>query len=554
MIELGLSSQHTRESRHFDLGQRYRVIVGWADVAAGLHDLTQCLAQEPIHCCRGLIHLSRLSGYEPYALRLTRSLALGQHLRRLPGDSLDGQFGLYGTAAGLELLVTTECAKKFRSGPFDHPTREEIEWVKITLSLGNFLDLALRDFASRHGTKFWEQARTTLRASNLLRALATASSALGVFSQPQRYRNCKCDPETLLDIANSFTQAGLEGLCTTLFQSLAAAKVDSNPVSFKFAVDAAGLPETWGENMFVWSSVLVSLVRAYSRNVISEEQVDSLITHRDVTSIIGELQSQKHEDDNRYKVFLLWSLSHLTADAAVVAGSSPEIRELPGRYEIPAGLQLSERQAKWLRREVESVCTDLLESDYSLTDLHSPYQILFDDPTRAERYRDEYFVIPIFPIVLDLVSRYKPNWLFRPRLSSLLYELSRVTRHRPEESNLILLPFQVGAHNGTVNALYYTEAATRAASVINTRPIRKILLAVGWPLWDEMRGSPKTTITVAVIAAVIAFFWPAKPWLLVPVLVIFTFPLWYRSFWAFGFGLILGILEHLVAEILRHHP
>jgi hypothetical protein len=122
-------------------------------------------------------------------------------------------------------------------------------------------------------------------------------------------------------------------------------------------------------------------------------------------------------------------------------------------------------------------------------DAHVPYEVVFETETRREHH-DDYFVVPVIPMLLHLVAVYKPRWLFRPRVKLVINAWADVVEVNDEnpDDNPIVLPNQVGEYNGTVNALYYHEAAIALVTAIRKRRLVGWLLAVmGYA--DENRRS-----------------------------------------------------------------
>lgn len=550
MIELGLSSKTGSSPRGIDLVRQLRMTFRPGQIAHGLDKLVEILGKEALLCARPLALLARFTEYRVFEERLGRCLALGQLLRRPPGAPWDGQFGLYGTAAGIELLSRSNLAADFRQEAFDHPTAEQKHWAQTFLALFNFLDVIVRGLSTVEGSKYWEQTRTTLRICSLLRALGDVNSTVLSFSTASKSARAECSSALLGDVSASFSASATSELGTILCSLLASSRSDTNPPTFRFASIALDGPETWGEKTFIWSSVIVAIVRAYSGGILTEVQVAAVCDSPDVSALIDLVESGDHFQDLRCKIYALWALSHLVKDGR------PTENAMPGFHNVPGRLLLSDRQAQNLRISIRNACEEALRTDYHLTDLHWPYQILFEGPappdqSRPERHRDEYIVVPVLPIVVDLVARFRPLWVLRPAVSRIVLELSEAWSRRDDDSNLELLPLQVGAYNGTVNMLYYEEACRRVSGRLRTRSMSGFVAAVSLQIWDGLKASPQMNLFLAVVFGTLLFLYPVKPWISILVATIFTVPLWWRNFWSFGIGFVLGVLEHLVADALK---
>jgi len=508
----------------------------WRANANAFYSFAEVLSQESIFCVRNPAKLALMPGYRDFSGRIVRCLALGQHLERLTSPNRDdGQFGLYGTAAGLELMATTAEAQTFtKRGPLTHG---EMEWASHFLATWNFFDLAITELSEIPASKFWDQTRTTLRVCNLVRALAVAKPVFTSFADPARRAKAGCSSAVVADLREDFSEAAVDRIGDVLLGRLRSARVLCREVprafrvskrdeesTFRFACESTDVPVTWRDWLFVWSSVLTAVLFAYGAGVWDMSQITQLVTLDDVEQIIEMLWNSRFADD-RYRLYALAALDPLTRGHHAVPGTTPQRDDTEVR--IPTQFALGHAENRWLEKEVVLTCGRLLNSEVQLVDVHSPYQIWFGDPSKAERYRDEYYVVPVLPVVMDLIARHAPHWIFRPRLRRIL----QCWVEPPKDSDVAILPFQVGQYNGTVNALYYRHAALSVGSALSRKSTLAWLhLAVG--IWrDHPRVAVVSFLAIGVAISTTLLFSYGKPDKMVV-------------------GFFLGVLASFVANLL----
>jgi hypothetical protein len=197
---------------------------------------------------------------------------------------------------------------------------------------------------------------------------------------------------------------------------------------------------------------------------LEDEAVLRLCTPRDVARMIDVLKDSGTNRDDRVRIFGLWALDHLSSKLR--GAESTESRYVRQDDGVPAMLEFSDRWDVWLAAEINHTAERLIRNNVALFDLHSPYQVFFTTRSVGERYREDYFVIPVLPTLLDLIAKYQPSWVFRPAVGQLLHMLYVAANERDSLGNMSVLPFQAGNYNGTVNALYYCEATTRIAAAL----------------------------------------------------------------------------------------
>lgn len=445
----------------------------WARLADSCELTAHCLEEEVPRCSRKPVRLSEYAVPDvipPASLgdRLSRCTSYGQHLDALPGDRQSiGQFGLYGTAAAIELLTRTSGIKALPAKPSNELTPSEIHLGKLFLSSWNFLNLITSSFSEVEQSKFWEQSRITLRVCHVLRAAAAARPMLSALAD--QGKSAALDPGNLIDkdLGATFGEAAVDTLCRTLHARILSARIKGNgafrierpslTTGFLFGCNSEDAPTTVTDWLFMWGSVISAVVRAAKSGAIDDEHLAAVCTRMDEENLEAVLRDKGCCSDDRYRLYALWALA-----------------QLDGPWQ---------HRKKWLAAEIAETCSRLLKADMGLVDVHSPYQVFFNTRSAGEKYRDDYYVIPVMPIMVELLARYRPSRLFRPGVIRILRSWTDVAAARSKDGQLGRLPGQSGTYNGTVNALYYHEAALTAARAIRGKQ------KAGWLLytWGALR-------------------------------------------------------------------
>lgn len=488
-------------------------------------DFQRCalfVTEEVMQCSRRPLRvLNQSTQYSVHSDRLNRCQAYGQHLQRLPSNRQNtGQFGLYGTAAALELLGHCEEADRFS----DYPG-ENREWARQFLETWNFIDLMVLNLSCVDNTNCWEQSCNVLRICHLLRAVSVAAGRLEAFTNELRRQAALCDERVIADLQNDI-QGSIRNVVAKLHQSLTSARVSASAFSeafrsdslttqftFHYACGTNEVPENWKDWLFVWSSVLVAVLRAYENRLLDDDKVGQLITVSDKNRIIDVIKATAKYGDDRFRLFGLWSLNHLAPSPYSLRRHHAKPSETlnPAQGRVPDQLALGSNEISWLVKEVENTTSNLLGSEAALRDVHSPYHIVFHPQSAAERWTNDHFVIPVLPIMLELVTQYKPEWLFRPQIGRILKLWRDTSGERDGENNLKTLPFQNGNYNGTVNALYYRQAALVISDALAANSRRAWYLVPLGLLRDNSRLTFVLILAMVAIGATIWYFLYGSP-------------------------------------------
>ncbi|HEX6900614.1 MAG TPA: hypothetical protein VF789_12895 [Thermoanaerobaculia bacterium] len=422
-------------------------------------------------------------------MRLGLCRAFGRDIDRPSSEQDVHQYGLYGTAAALEILSHAKHIEQFNANRADLLTPQARELAETLLMLWNFLAFAIEDLSQLTTSKWWKQTRTTLRNCAMLCALASLRKPLKDIAEQQQET-----PSLTLASELSRILSGdyIKRMAKILFSSLKSAytpysrvpasyrlRFDSPNISeaftFSFATDSAGLPGTWNEWLFLSSSVLIAMTRAFSAGLLTSDEISEIFK---VSSIdrMREVTKKSSSLDQRVRLFALYSLLQLDGDES----------------KIPGNLLLSDKQKQWLLKEVSITAAAILKNSVALIDSHIPYEIRFRRDGKTE-YHDDYFVVPVVPILLTVIARTKSAWLFRPKVKSLINSWAETGQaNRKNQSDIpIIVPYQLGEYNGTVNSLYYKEAATYVAHVIKERRGKGIFLA----LWGYVATNWRSFLT-----------------------------------------------------------
>jgi hypothetical protein len=290
----------------------------------------------------------------------------------------------------------------------------------------------------------------------LLRGISSVTRILELLARPDIQLNA-----SIQDHQVSVLQIGLDQCARTygaqLLGMLEMVKVEASPdrvthrptplkdhATFRFASDSDEIPETWDDWLFLWSSVIVATMSAMREGVITEHQFGTICTHKDINAIWAVLRSPNTCNDHRFRLHALWALDHLLPDRYGVHPAKASTAQIAEEAGIPSDFVPHEKEVKWLKDQVRKSVTYLLRSDIGLVDVHVPYQVFAEQGNNRE-FRDDYYVVPVLPVLIDQVARHKDWWLFRPRLTRLLARWPPSITSAATGGNVSLLPFQVGS-------------------------------------------------------------------------------------------------------------
>ena len=417
--------------------------------------------------------------------RVGRTLAFGQYISH---PSTGNQIGLYGTAAALEIMATSSAATRLLAGTsldsFDR------EWASCFLKTWNYFDLiASAHFDSR---VLIDQSSSTLRICHMLRAAAAARPVLLKLASAFRdeiNRDLVCDLrfDTVPDPAKRVGKM--------LFEKLVGARVvereirmfrtqsDSGATSFRYGTTSPQTPRNTRDWLFMWGSVLMAVQRSLRAGIVDENEIERIVKTNDLLQIKIAIEDKERCDDARFRAFAIWALDHLQRE-------SPDQSELSEVSHFRMWSQ-SDSVKKWTHANVCSICTELLKTG-TWMDLSTPYT---RSVTGTPGSFLDYFILPAFPVLIELLARHQPRKLFIRRVSRNLQESVRRCDKPLADGSIPALPFQPSRWNGSVNCLYFREAAGAASRALAQKRAWPIWLA-NWG-WGRISGQSQTTLILS---------------------------------------------------------
>ncbi len=426
-----------------------------------------------------------------------------------------GQYGVLGTAAGLELMCST-C--DFEDDITDDPRIELISgsWRYLQLTLttkgGEIPDL---------------RASLVVRQTQVIRALSALQLRLA--------RLCQVDSTGKL-----FSPEANQALAGQILGELKEARVEkikalSEPGrrndhdlvgGYRFSSGSNAEPQTPIEWAYLLSSVLVALSRACLVRLLAPEQLSEYISKEDLFRLVEWVTDHadplKSPSPEEFRVALFGGWSLLQFDELFGDIDRSGVRNIHARYseeildvetsELAVKGERRRRLQRALRRGAKEVITD---GDRQ-SDLHHPYTFCFDEesPYDADSYRQDHLVVPTVPVALWLIARLDSKALFDPRTEDLAVRVASCFKdhHSPG-----VAPGQSSTYNGTVNMNYLHDAVDaveqRSARGAQDRRSWRWSAAVTSPRprWEKMVRSQPVALALAVFLFIIspltALFW-----------------------------------------------
>lgn len=462
----------------------------------GLAGLPEILSDELLFCFRNPFDkFARDKTQIPpcHAGRIGRTLAFGQHLSRSKSSD---QFGIYGTSAAIEVMANCPQAQALLKEP--PPDFINNDWLMCFLRTWNYFDLIAHEFSLNAPI---DQARSTLRICHMLRAAAAARSVIRRLATAYRDR---IDPDLKTDLRLDSDPDPAKRIGSLMFDKLSTVRVEeaekvftTNPshkriYTFLYGTDSEpqGTPKSIREWLFLWSSVLVAVHRAMKSGIIEESQVASVITVDDLSHIRLAIENDALKGDPRCAAIGLWALDQLRRSSTESGENSL------------LGFWIRENKS-WLHKQVGLICHALLKSPM-WQDIYVPYERNFTAPHTVQFL--DFFVLPVFPVLIDLVAQHQPRNLFRPSVRRRLEDSVTGCQMRLPDESLCALPYQNSPWNGTVNCLYFREACQSLSQALKKRKNRIVWLA-NW-IWGWSWGQPWNVVAVflMVVALVASFY------------------------------------------------
>jgi hypothetical protein len=381
-----------------------------------------------------------------------------------------GQHGIYGTAAGLEVVsrgrqsegdlkVIDGCWSYLRPRLADGPERMRQSYIVLRQAM------VLRSLSALNWTLTHRSPKVAVTGSEV-RALA--EELLG------ELRRAKEDEEGRgpVRIWVNWSSAGRE---TTEVRG------------FRFASTSPDVPtfaNTWA---FHQAAVLTAVTAAFRCGLLSEPEDHLVADHvATLTRWCGQVLGEDPADPVMLRVAMYagWAIQGLPFGQAA---NEEERDSLAALYDA---LEPEDRNAlvKGLKGAVRSVLGDPALQ----TDLHLPflYRMREDgrpvDPDVEETYRQEHLVVPTVPITISLTARLGGRLRFDRGHLALVSKVCGCL----EATKPTVVPAQPTAANGTVNFAYLRVAlrdVERCFGELATESLRQRLVQ-RYPIWGMLKA------------------------------------------------------------------
>lgn len=373
-----------------------------------------------------------------------------------------GQHGIYGTAAGIEILA---------GGTGSNGSGAVISeaWT--------YLDWRLGPGGARK-----PQFYIVLRQAMVLRALCSLDWAIRNWSEapavgPEKLHDLS--GELLAELKRAKEKQG-GGEVDFYIDWPSGDDPETSVWGYRFASkspDAPRLATTWA---FHQAAVLNAITVCFRSGLASEP--DQYLTHEHVEKLVewcNHVLGAGEPDPVAMRVALFAGWSVLGLDRA----------QRPDQRDHMAALldAVSGAQRQKLERGLERAVRRTLREEALQTDLHLPFLYRLpedglatgDDDAEEVEYRQEHLVVPTVPIVLSLVARLEGPLRFDQKYKDLLQTVtSCLTASAPT-----VVPAQPTAANGTVNLAYLRSALSEVAESLEHIAGESI----GWRLVKRVR-------------------------------------------------------------------
>ena len=373
-----------------------------------------------------------------------------------------GQHGIYGTAAGIEILASGEGT----DGENDIISQA---WTYLGWKLGP-------------GRERKRQFYIVLRQAMVLRAIGALDWAIKNWAEPpaiELERLHKLSDALLAEL--EIAKDGGDGDPVSLWIDWPSGDdADTSVLGYRFASkspDAPRLATTWA---FHQAAVLNAITVCFRCGLAPGP--DRYLVGRHVKTLVQWCNHILGAGDPdpvavRVALFAGWSVLGLDHE------QRPDRRDHMGKMfeAVPA----SQRQK--LQQGLERAVHRTLREEALQTDLHLPFLYRLpeaardgvEDDIEEEEYRQEHLVVPTVPILLSLVARLKGPLRFDQRYLDLLQTVTiSLTTSTPP-----VVPAQPTAANGTVNLAYLRSALGEVEKSLDDIAAE----SVGWRLVKRVR-------------------------------------------------------------------
>jgi hypothetical protein len=388
----------------------------------------------------------------------------------------EGQYGILGTSAGLELMASS---RDFRNDIADPERRDLIlkSWRYLHRSLKPATGAPRAD---REGLDGSEDYRRTLavRQSQVLRCLSALDHHISALSsggvgELSLHENRKLAEQTLDELSRcrepnpdmsklpDLVGLGEDAVTVYRFSSQLAAGTDENKGT---------LPKAPIEWAYLWGSVLVGLTRSYLANFLDAERFNELVKPDELDQLASWATSVAVQidkpDELRVGLFVGWAilqLEELFTDepdrslANLHTGGTGTIVD-DHRHHLEA--RPSVKQSRKLRNALLKGATRVMREPALRGDLHHPYSfhITVEEKGSPDKFRQDHLVVPTLPIAIWLKSRLDPRALFNQDFEKCARDIAAAFDNVEKKTWRGVAPAQSSTFNGTVNMNYIHEA------------------------------------------------------------------------------------------------
>lgn len=451
-----------------------------------------------------------------------------------------GQNGILGTSAGLELMSST---REFR----DDITRDDRQKLLVGSWMYLYDKLAARKESKRGSTlpRLYDSSsdvshsppdpRGTLvvRQSQVLRALSALEHHLtAVLQRSDEAAPMRENRNLAVQVLDELQKCRVTDIPVDEYPALREVSEGSDALagysylsgSRGSPEDRATLPETPMEWAYLLGSVLVGLSRAYLAYFLTVDGFAKYITKADIMRLTRWIQKavrSDNPDELRVGLFAGWSI--LQMDLLFESNADRFLGDLhtggtggivdSGVHNTDLALSAKERRS--LSTALRHGARSVINHPSLQADLHHPYSFHIAVPDRVggDPYRQDHLVVPTVPIALWLIARLDKRALFDIRVEVLARRVADCFRdpHNPR-----VAPGQSSTYNGTVNMNYLHEAAAELHDLALRTANRPFSWRLGAavrrprPTWDRVSGSPKVALGFALV---LVFVGPMIAWL-----------------------------------------
>ena len=443
----------------------------------------------------------------------------------------EGQFGILGTSAGLELMAST---RDFRDD-IRKPERQDLivgAWLYLHKHLSTTQTVSPGDDVPAPSPPD-PRGALVVRQSQVLRALSALEHHLPAVEQDSRTSPVFANRQLAEQVLAELAKCRISDISIAEYPALRELSDGATVIAgYRYLSSSKGtpedpetLPETPIEWAYLLASVLVALSRAYLAYLLPLADFGKYITKTD----IGHLSRwariaarSENPDELRVGLFAGWSIMQL--DLLFESDTERFLGDLhtggtggivdSAVHSIDLALPPKERSN--LKRVLRAGAQRVIQSASLQADLHHPYS--FHTTTKksggGDPYRQDHLVVPTVPIALWLVARLDKLALFDVRVERLALKMAGCFE---APGTPTVAPGQSSTYNGTVNMNYMHEAVAELHDLAVRTDGRSHLWRLGatirrpHPTFSKVTESQRASFFVAIFLVFLAA--PFATWL-----------------------------------------